>query len=163
MTTQKVRCQITEERITAMYNDNQIPVRDEPHIPRVDEQIGGRLCDGTAIGGQNAPSHGFGLHNYPLAMVYSPYQHFKELYSLDKALEEERFLPSLICPLKEDTGRYARDEQNDESSSLFRRKLYDDAKWSKMRIESSEQTKMRTVPKRKRAFTQAFGNRFCHL
>ena len=105
MTTQKVRCQITEERITAMYNDNQIPVRsDEPHIPRIDEQIGGRLCDGTVIGGQSAPSHGFGLHDYPLAMVYSPYQHFKELYSLDKALERGTIFARLDLPFEGGNG-----------------------------------------------------------
>ena len=39
-----------------------------------------------------------------LAMVYSPYQHFKELYSLDKALERGTIFAQLDLPFEGGNG-----------------------------------------------------------
>ena len=73
-------------------------------IPRVDERIGNRLCDGTLPQEDDidncAITGGWGLHSYPLAMVYSPIQEFHELYSPEKALERGTLFLELDLPFE---------------------------------------------------------------
>ncbi len=92
---------------------------EEQNIPRLDERQGRRLCDGTlpradlnngmnGCGCENdVPDHGCGSHvggwgltSYPLAMVYSPLQDFRELYDLDKALERGTLFAELDLPFE---------------------------------------------------------------
>lgn len=44
--------------------------------------------------------HSWGLVGYPLAMVYSPVQHFSEIYELDKALESGTVFKELDLPFE---------------------------------------------------------------
>lgn len=96
-----------------MYNEKNMPFGmefntpalpsegpEEPRIPRLNEQIGGRRCDGTMPDEEASHTHGWGLSNYPLAMVYSPYQHFKDLYSIDKGLERGTIFAELDLPFE---------------------------------------------------------------
>jgi hypothetical protein len=77
-------------------------------IPRVDERIGKRLCDGTLPDGDLTDRRGecgdgdagFGLRSHPLAMVYSPLQEFHELYSPEKALERGTLFSELDLPFE---------------------------------------------------------------
>ena len=80
----------------------------ERDLPRVDERIGRRLCDGTlpdadVTDGRDEcgdSSMGWGLHSHPLAMVYSPLQKFHELYSPEKALERGTLFSELDLPFE---------------------------------------------------------------
>ena len=77
-------------------------------IPRVDERIGNRLCDGTMprndtqneMDGCGTAEGGWGLHSYPLAMVYSPLQEFRDIYSPDVALGRGTLFSELDLPFE---------------------------------------------------------------
>lgn len=99
-------------------------------LPRVDERQGRRLCDGTlredaydngaqgrhvtrnenanSMNGCNNMSGsgcgngngGWGLKSYPLAMVYSPLQEFREVYEPDVALERGTMFAELDLPFE---------------------------------------------------------------
>ena len=95
-------------------------------IPRLDERQGRRLCDGTLVQdnydngaqGRALPRNenvndmngcnngcgngttGWGLRSYPLAMVYSPLQEFRELYDPDVALERGTMFAELDLPFE---------------------------------------------------------------
>lgn len=82
-------------------------------IPRLDERIGNRLCDGTlprndsdnemnGCGGEN--TGGWGLHSHPLAMVYSPLQEFHQLYAPEVALERGTLFAELDLPFEGGKG-----------------------------------------------------------
>ena len=82
-------------------------------VPRVDQRIGNRLCDGT-LPGNDTPDimgdcidgdMGWGLHNHPLAMVYSPLQDFREIYDTDKALERGTLFAELDLPFEGGRGK----------------------------------------------------------
>ncbi len=68
----------------------------------------GRLCDGTLPGENNRNSNptphggsmGWGLENHPLAMAYSPYQHFREIYEPNKALSRGTMFAELDLPFE---------------------------------------------------------------
>ena len=77
-------------------------------IPRVDDRIGNRLCDGTLpendavsdMNGCGTDNGGWGLHSHPLAMVYSPLQEFRELYTPDVALQRGTMFAELDLPFE---------------------------------------------------------------
>ena len=87
-----------------------------PSVP--EEDIGGRCCDGSMPGrdgtcpGRNAENgrqregnahernHGWGLVEHPLAMVYSPYQIWRDLYTPEVALTRGTIFPELDLPLE---------------------------------------------------------------
>ena len=94
------------------------------NVPRLDERQGRRLCDGTLVedGAEDAPHNrmmprnenaggschggcgeyegGWGLESYPLAMVYSPLQQFRELYEPDVALMRGTMFSELDLPFE---------------------------------------------------------------
>ena len=78
--------------------------------PRVDDRIGDRLCDGSMPGQDSAnrgterdrDGRGWGLNEYPLAMVYSPNQVWRNLYPTEKALERGTLFAELDLPLEGD-------------------------------------------------------------
>ena len=45
-----------------------------------------------------APSNTWGLQNYPLASVYSPIQHWRELYDEDTAIQKGTIFKELDLP-----------------------------------------------------------------
>lgn len=76
------------------------------NMPQLDENIGGRLCDGS-LPSQNSESGvrgdnntGWGLTAYPLAMVYSPIQEFRGLYTPDVALNRGTMFAELDLPFE---------------------------------------------------------------
>lgn len=88
-------------------------------IPRLDADQGGRRCDGSSPdhaqrgqvsnghagnGGcgnaENGAHRGWGLHDHPLAMVYSPYQHFRDTYTPDIALGRGTLFSELDLPFE---------------------------------------------------------------
>ena len=77
-------------------------------IPKIDDRIGNRLCDGTLPGndlpedmnGCGIADGGWGLKSHPLAMVYSPLQEFHELYTPEKALERGTVFTELDLPFE---------------------------------------------------------------
>ncbi len=56
----------------------------------------GRGC-GNA---ENGAHRGWGLHDHPLAMVYSPYQHFRDTYTPDIALGRGTLFSELDLPFE---------------------------------------------------------------
>lgn len=52
--------------------------------------------------GKNAS---WGLHSHPLAMVYSPYQHFREIYTPDTALDRGTLFSELDLPFEGSNNR----------------------------------------------------------
>ena len=103
-----------------MYNDNNLQserrrammrqsiptgVRSDigDQAPLLDEKIGGRRCDGTMPGKMPDRDRGdssWGLREYPLAMVYSPYQVFRETYTPDTALQRGTLFSELDLPFE---------------------------------------------------------------
>ena len=76
------------------------------NMPQLDENIGGRLCDGS-LPSQNSESGvrgdnntGWGLTAYPLAMVYAPTQAFESLYDCEQWLEKGTIFKALDFPFK---------------------------------------------------------------
>lgn len=72
-------------------------------IPHVDDNSGGRRCDGSMPNSHSTKNNGqtgWGLREYPLAMVYSPYQVFRELYSPDTALSRGTLFSELDLPFE---------------------------------------------------------------
>ena len=71
--------------------------------PRLDSStMPRRKCNGEPRGSafNSSPMHGWGLNDYPLAMVYSPYQSWRELYTLDVALAKGTLFSELDLPLE---------------------------------------------------------------
>ncbi|MBQ9778609.1 MAG: spore coat associated protein CotJA, partial [Clostridia bacterium] len=56
----------------------------------------GRGCDNS----ENGAHRGWGLHDHPLAMVYSPYQHFRNTYTPDIALGRGTLFSELDLPFE---------------------------------------------------------------
>ena len=61
-----------------------------------------RRCNGELREGNQGSSskHGWGLSDHPLAMVYSPYQTWRELYNHELALEKGTLFSELDLPLE---------------------------------------------------------------
>ena len=74
-------------------------------MPQVDERMGNRNCDGSLR--KNMPDNnlGWGLADHPLAMVYSPYQLFRDIYSPDTALMRGTMFTELDLPFEGDKKR----------------------------------------------------------
>jgi hypothetical protein len=50
--------------------------------------------------GNSDTKDGWGLHNHPLAMVYSPYQSFRNVYPADMALDRGTLFAELDLPFE---------------------------------------------------------------
>lgn len=76
---------------------------DMARIPSVEEETGGRRCDGT-MPRQNTQSgnrkSGWGLREFPLAMVYSPYQEWRDLYTPEIGLSRGTLFAELDLPFE---------------------------------------------------------------
>ena len=70
-------------------------------IPRLDERIGNRLCDGT-MRPTERDNMGWGLADHPLAMVYAPYQLFRDIYTEEVALNRGTMFAELDLPFEGD-------------------------------------------------------------
>ena len=71
--------------------------------PRLDMNVSPRRkCTGEVQEDSTlpTPTHGWGLQNYPLAMVYSPYQSWQNLYTPDVALEKGTLFGELDLPIE---------------------------------------------------------------
>ena len=83
---------------------------DRGDIPSVDDRIGRRLCDGSLpdnddMNGCGTAEGGWGLHSHPLAMVYSPLQEFREIYTPDVALSRGTMFAELDLPFEGGNGK----------------------------------------------------------
>ena len=71
--------------------------------PRLDNTAAPRRrCDGS-LREENSTSnsmHGWGLENHPLAMVYSPYQYWRNTYTPEVALAHGTLFSELNMPLE---------------------------------------------------------------
>lgn len=79
-------------------------------VPDVDDRIGKRLCDGSLPdadrdGGCDTAEGGWGLRSHPLAMVYSPLQEFREIYTPDIALDRGTLFAELDLPFEGSNNR----------------------------------------------------------
>lgn len=80
-------------------------------LPGIDENNGGRLCDGSfptprrESGNCGDVVSGFGLSSHPLAMVYSPLQEFRDIYTPDVALERGTMFSELDLPFEGSKGK----------------------------------------------------------
>lgn len=71
-----------------------------------DRAQNGRGCDRTPCDHtENGARIGWGLHDHPLAMVYSPYQHFRNIYSPDVALDRGTLFSELDLPFEGYKGK----------------------------------------------------------
>jgi len=74
--------------------------------PQLDGGNGRRRCDGTMPeerqhqNGRSAAKDGWGLYEHPLAMVYSPYQIFRDVYPADVALDRGTLFSELDLPFE---------------------------------------------------------------
>ncbi len=74
-------------------------------LPQIDSESR-RLCDGSlrspSQNGSNGCKDGigWGLKEHPLGIVYSPYQHFRQLYSPDTALTRGTVFSELDLPFE---------------------------------------------------------------
>ena len=61
-----------------------------------------RRCNGTTAnpGPEHSSKYGWGLEDYPLASVYSPYQMWREIYTPDVALGRGTLFSELDLPLE---------------------------------------------------------------
>lgn len=59
-----------------------------------------RGCDGTLKDENNSTRQGWGLIDHPLAMVYSPYQIWRDAYSPDVALKRGTLFAELDLPFE---------------------------------------------------------------
>ena len=50
--------------------------------------------------GEEGRGNGWGLYEYPLAMVYAPYQSFRNIYKCGEALERGTLFSELDLPLE---------------------------------------------------------------
>ena len=81
---------------------------DDPLEERMGERMSERGCDGTLRNSSPATDHngyGWGLLDHPLAMVYAPYQFFREVYSPDVALSRGTMFAELDLPFEGDKKR----------------------------------------------------------
>ncbi len=80
------------------------PKGDLRSAPRLDmNATPRRRCTGELREDNNhtqSSKHGWGLQNYPLAMVYSPYQNWQNLYTPDVALEKGTLFGELDLPIE---------------------------------------------------------------
>ena len=79
------------------------PKGDLRAVPRLDmNATPRRRCTGELQEDNGTPSskHGWGLQNYPLAMVYAPYQRWQNLYTSDVALEKGTLFCELDLPIE---------------------------------------------------------------
>ena len=94
-------------RISDIFSYGQTPAEPKGDLrsaPRLDTNTTPRRrCTGELREDNNTqPSskHGWGLQNYPLAMVYSPYQNWQNLYTPDVALENGTLFSELNLPIE---------------------------------------------------------------
>ena len=59
-----------------------------------------RTGNGNGCGNAENGNRGRGFHDHPLAMVYSPYQHFREIYTPDTALDRGTLFSELDLPFE---------------------------------------------------------------
>ena len=59
-----------------------------------------RIGNGRGCGNAENGNRGWGLHDHPLAMVYSPYQHFRDTYTPDIALGRGTLFSELDLPFE---------------------------------------------------------------
>lgn len=79
------------------------PKGDLRSAPRLDMNTPPRRrCTGELRedSGAPTPKQGWGLRDYPLAMVYSPYQSWQNLYTPDLALEKGTLFSELDLPIE---------------------------------------------------------------
>ena len=77
--------------------------RDLRTTPRLDmNTTPRRKCNGEIRGEEQGSSskHGWGLQGYPLAMAYSPYQNWHQLYTPEIALEKGTLFSELDMPFE---------------------------------------------------------------
>ena len=60
--------------------------------------LGAERCAAPACNTGEDRRKSWGLEGYPLAMVYSPVQHFKDMYDLDTALTQGTVFKELDLP-----------------------------------------------------------------
>ena len=101
-----------------MYNDN-IPYSngvnrtarrryntpDVPEMPMLDStSMPRRKCDGSLPDQtyDGSGDLGWGLKEHPLAMVYSPYNHWRNMFTPDVALEKGTMFAELYFPFEAD-------------------------------------------------------------
>lgn len=60
----------------------------------------GHTGNGRGCGNAENGNRGWGLHDHPLAMVYSPYQHFRDTYTPDIALGRGTLFSELDLPFE---------------------------------------------------------------
>ena len=74
--------------------------------PQLDERRGNRNCDGSPRTNTNDKNPlGWGLADHPLAMVYSPYQLYRDVYEPDTALKRGTLFGELDLPFEGDKKR----------------------------------------------------------
>ena len=101
-----------------MYNDNNLQETRRrvmlrqvcPMSPSAEggssPETGGRLCDGTMPNQSSTDRRtGWGLRNHPLAMVYSPYQEWRDAYTPEVALNRGTLFAELDLPFEGDKKR----------------------------------------------------------
>lgn len=66
-----------------------------------DQSARGHMGNGNAVG----RGKGWGLYEHPLAMVYSPYQLFRDLYTPDAALGRGTLFAELDLPFEASSNR----------------------------------------------------------
>lgn len=85
----------------ALMNDQR-----QGDIPELDRRIGNRNCDGSPrTNTTEKQGYGWGLAEHPLAMVYSPYQLFRDIYAPDAALKRGTMFAELDLPFEGDKRR----------------------------------------------------------
>ena len=81
-----------------------MPEGDLRTTPRLDTNVTSRRrCDGSLRDDGNGGStarYGWGLHDHPLAMVFSPYQHWRKTYTPEVALAKGTLFSELDLPLE---------------------------------------------------------------
>ncbi len=87
-----------------------MPQRLQSEQPLQEQSGAGRLCNGsqpeigtqekTPITDGQSRRTGWGLEGYPLAMVYAPYQQFKDIYEPDRALARGTLFAELDLPFE---------------------------------------------------------------
>ena len=69
--------------------------------PELDNRMEKRNCDGSLRMNMNdSQGMGWGLADHPLAMVYSPYQLFRDVYAPDVALKKGTMFAELDLPFE---------------------------------------------------------------
>ncbi len=93
-------------QMNRLFPYGQIPFEPKGDLrttPRLDStSVPRRRCNGELREGDQATSskHGWGLNEHPLAIVFSPYQNWRELYTHEVALERGTLFGELDLPFE---------------------------------------------------------------